>query len=167
MRAESGIRRLRGNEWREFRALRLEALKTDPLAFGSTVGHELSYTDEKWQTWCQAGAAGKLEATFVAAGSAGELRGMAGAFIVEGVVHIWGMWVRPEARRQGLARQLLEEVLAWVARSHPGLRVVLDVNPSQDSAVRLYAARGFEFNGVEAPLGHHPPAVARQMALRR
>lgn len=158
-----GTRRLREEEWREFRELRLAALEADPLAFGSTRAREAEYPDERWQDWARRGSTADREATFVAVEPAGRLVGMAGAFAKSGSPQLWGMWVRPTHRGQGIGAQLMDALLAWADRAFPGSPAFLEVNPEQTRAVVIYRARGFEFTGIEEPLGHHAPAVVRQM----
>lgn len=166
MRPRTTVRRLREEEWLAFRDLRLDALRTDPLAFGSTLDRELAYPEAKWRQWCGDGATGERNATFVAAIVSGELVGMVGTFVTEGSPHVWGMWTRPEWRRRGVGRRLMDSVLSWIHQYMPGQPTILDVNPSQAAAVRIYEALGFRFTGDEEPLGHHAPACVRQMVRR-
>lgn len=163
---EATVRRLRETEWRAFRDLRLDALRTDPLAFGSTFEREFDYPEERWMDWCRRGATSEGEATFVAADSRGKLVGMLGAFFAEGALHLWGMWVHPAYRGRGLGRKMTDRTIGWIDEVHPQTKVLLDVNPDQEAAVRIYHACGFEFNGAQTPLGHHPQAIVRQMARR-
>ncbi|HTW56198.1 MAG TPA: GNAT family N-acetyltransferase [Thermoplasmata archaeon] len=158
------VRRLEPEEWVEFRALRLAALGADRLAFGSTLERESAYPDEKWRDWCRNGASDPHDATFVALHD-GRSVGMAGVFHAEDGYHVWGMWVAPAQRRAGVGTALLRFALEWVALRAPGVPVLLDVNPTQEGAVRLYRAHGFEFTGDAQPLGHDPPASARRMVL--
>lgn len=53
------------------------------------------------------------------------------------------MYIRPEARRRGLARRLLEELEAEATR-RGATDVVLDTHHSLEGAVTLYRAAGFE-----------------------
>lgn len=60
---------------------------------------------------------------------------------------IWGVYVRHEARRQGLARRLIEAVLA-----HAGTQVELvqlTVTVANDPARALYRSLGFVDYGLE------------------
>ncbi len=163
MKSEISVRRIREDEWKAFRSLRLDALRTDPLAFGSTLARESTYPEERWQAWCMDGATGEQNATFVATNPSGELVGMVGTFSAEGRPHVWGMWTRPAWRNRGIGRRLMDSLLTWIDRSSAARPVILDVNPSQTAAVSIYTAYGFRFNGVEGTLGHDPPAVVRQM----
>jgi GNAT superfamily N-acetyltransferase len=157
------IRRLREAEWPEFRRLRLDALRSDPLAFGSTQAREEAYPEERWQSWAKDGAQSDQSPTFVVDAGSGDLVGMAGLFLRDEEFVMWGMWVAPSFRGQGLAGRLTETLLDWVDRSHPGKRALLSVNPVQTSAVRTYLTHGFVFTGGEEPLGHSPPAIIREM----
>ena len=139
------------------------ALRTDPLAFGSTDEREAAYSEEKWKDWARRGATGEREPTFVAVDSMGLLRGMIGIFWNGQRSVIWGMWVDPTLRGCGAGRHLLQEALSWIDRVNPGSEVSLDVNPEQKTAVAMYLSGGFRFTGAEEPLGHHEPAIVKQM----
>jgi ribosomal protein S18 acetylase RimI-like enzyme len=164
--SEVRVRRLRADEWAAFRELRLAALRADPLAFGSTASREAAYPDARWQDWAVRGGSGSREATFVAEEPLGRLVGMAGAFPDNARHHLWGMWVHPSCRGRGIGRALLVTLLGWIDVGFPGTEVLLDVNPDQASAVTIYLATGFIFEGGEQPLGHDPPAVTRRMIRR-
>jgi len=157
------IRRLRAAEWESFRDLRLSALKADPLSFGSNFVREKGYPETRWKSWAETGALGGDQATFVAEGTARRLVGMAGVFTMQDQYHVWGMWVSPDFRGQGLGGKLLDRVLAWARSTEPGRDVYLDVNPDQSVAVRLYESRGFQVTGKTDSLGHHAPAIVQEM----
>jgi ribosomal protein S18 acetylase RimI-like enzyme len=157
------IRRVAASEWRSCRDLRLDALKSDPLAFGSNFRRENDYPPMKWKAWAKKGAIGNDSATFVAEGPARRLVGMAGVFTDRNEYHVWGMWVAPEFRDRGLGRSLLDRILSWAQATSPDREVYLDVNPDQSTAVRLYESRGFRPTGKTSSLGHHAPATVQEM----
>ncbi len=162
------VRRLSVSDRERFRALRLEALTTDPRAFGSNYERERAYPAEKWEGWVTGGASGTDQATFLAVDGSGDPFGMVGVFSHEGSPHIWGMWVRPDHRGQGWGKTLLAECLRWVEGVFPGQEVFLEVNPEEKAAVRTYLRSGFAFNGISQPLGHwDPPQSAHQMVRKR
>ena len=162
------IRRLREGEWESFRALRLEALRTDPRSFGSSYERESAYPVEKWKGWADGGATGQDQATFVAEEPSGRWIGMVGVFAHEQRPHIWGMWVHPAHRRRGVGGALLSACLRWIDAAFPPGEALLEVNPEVEAAVRTYQNAGFEFNGVTMPLGHwEPKSLARQMVRKR
>jgi len=90
---------------------------------------------------------------------------MAGVFTAVDGYHVWGMWVSPELRGQGVGRALLDRLLAWTESKELGRSVCLEVNPDQETAVRLYEGRGFKSTSKISPLGHHAPAVIQEMRL--
>ncbi len=157
------VRRLRTDEWSAFRRLRLEALTTDPLAFGSTYGRELEYPEAQWQDWAHRESQGSTTPTFVVDTGGGELVGMAGLFRRESDFMVWGMWVAPKFRGLGLGDRLMDAIVAWIDTSFPGERLLLEVNPVLVPAVRTYLSHGFAFTGREGPLGHDPPGIVKEM----
>src|SRR5690349_664143 len=48
------LRRLGPGEWPMYKAIRLEALATDPSVFGNSIEIESTYPDEHWQHRLQA-----------------------------------------------------------------------------------------------------------------
>ncbi len=164
MRSEATLRRIHAEEWQAYREIRLEALRTDPLAFGSTFEREAAFPSETWQERVRNGALADRRATFVAEGGPGRFAGIATVIPKDEGFEVVAMWVRPRLRGRGLGGRLLDAAIAWVESSFPTARIVLGVNPSQDAAVRLYQSRGFSFTGVDEPSFYHPGTVVRQMA---
>ncbi len=142
---DTQIRRLGADDAELFRDIRLEALRCDADAFGSTLAAE----SVKPLSWF----AERLGASHVlGALRAGKLIGIA-VFIVhqspkmahKGV--LVGMYVRPEARRTGVGRRLVEAIID-TARRHVEL-VQLTVVMGNEPARRLYAGLGFVEYGLE------------------
>jgi len=161
------IRRVRESDWERFRSVRLEALRVDPLAFGSTLDRELAYPEAKWTDWVMRASTGDSAATFIAETPDGRIVGLTGVFSEPDEFHLWGMWVEPNHRRAGIGRGLLNAALVWADTTDPRREVVLSVNPAQTEAVGLYRSVGFLPTGRSEPLGHHPPAVAQEMRRSR
>ena len=64
-------------------------------------------------------------------------------------VHLWGMYVRPESRRQRLGRQLLDATFDH-AQGLDGVRSVhLSVSEAAADAKSLYERAGFQVWGTE------------------
>ncbi len=157
------VRRLLEEEWRALRTLRLRALKSDPLAFGSTLATEEAYPDELWQSRALRGAEAPDQATYVAVAPARELVGMAVLTLADSGGNLYGMWVEPAWRGHGLGGKLLDAALGWAARSPASLSVRLEVNPRQAAAVQLYRSRAFEFSDRSRPLEHTAGELVREM----
>lgn len=139
------IRRLSPEEAGLYRDIRLEGLRGDPDAFGGTIESE---GGEGLPAF-----ADRLARLVVFGAFRGpELLGVAGFSIQQGPKQahkglLWGMYVRPGARRLGVGKQLVEAVLEH-ARSRVEL-IQLRVISGNLPARRLYAGQGFEEYGIE------------------
>lgn len=145
MSADATIRRLRLDDANSFRAIRLEAVKANPEALGSTFEFE-DKLDVAW-------FAGRLENSHVmGAFRDGELVGTAGFAIQQGQKNahkgrLWGMYVQPSSRNLGVGRLLVSAVLD-VARENVEL-IQLSVVKENRPARRLYESLGFLEFGME------------------
>ena len=143
--ADIATRRLLPPDAARYRDIRLEALKLSPEAFGSTFAAEHAAP----LTWF----ADRLESSVVfGAFDGADLVGTAGFFIRQGrkEAHkgaLWGMYVRPGARKAGIGKQLVEAVIDHASRCVE--LVQLTVVSGNEPARSLYAKLGFVEYGVE------------------
>lgn len=86
------------------------------------------------------------------------------ASLVAGELEILNIAVRPEFRRQGLARRLLGHVLQ-VAREKGMIDAYLEVRASNVAARSLYAGFGFELAGRRA--AYYPDNREDALVMRR
>jgi len=97
----------------------------------------------------------------------GDLAGYVSAYLVAGELQINDIAVAPDRRRRGLARLLLDDVLA-LARERGAALATLEVRPSNVAARALYAARGFVETGRRT--GYYPEsgedALLMELPLR-
>ena len=147
------IRQLGPEDAAQFQSVRLRGLRESPEAFGSTYEEEVGSPLEA--------IAARLERASVpprrvvlGAFADDALIGVVGCYQeakakVQHKAVIWGMYVSPEARGQGLGRRLLESALAE-ARTWPNVeRVVITVVERVRGARELYLSAGFELFGRE------------------
>jgi ribosomal protein S18 acetylase RimI-like enzyme len=133
------IRRLLAADAEAFRAVRLEGLERHPSAFGASLNEESSKPLSFF--------ADRLEANHVlGAENSGRLSGVAGFRLhdSEKTRHrgtLWGMYVRDEARGTGVARRLVDGILAH-ARAHVE-QIALSVWAENPAAIALYRSAGF------------------------
>ena len=160
-----GIRRSRPSEWEALRDLRFRALRSDPLAFGSTLAEELNFDDRRWRQRALDGAQSRASSQWVAEVASGRLIGSVVIAEVEDQVCVFAMWLEPRYRGRGIGAHLLDTGLRWARSTFPGRSVYLDVNPRQAAAVRLYESRGFHRAAPDRPLGHTPGEIRYEMVL--
>lgn len=135
-----------------YRALMLDAYARHPDAFTSSVDERAALPLAWWQARLAPGADAAEAVWASVAGD--DIQGVAGLSFErrEKVRHkatLFGMYVRPEQRGQGLGRQLVEAVLAH-ARALPHIAVVqLTVSDGNAGAIALYRTAGFEAWGCE------------------
>jgi ribosomal protein S18 acetylase RimI-like enzyme len=136
--------------WREYKALRLEALYTEPQAFSTTYASSLAQPDSFWQSRLEAAAQGQSSwLLFAKDGPA--LVGLIGAFMDAGdptSADVISVYVTPQARGKGISRLLMSAILAAVKKAG-AKKARLGVNPQQVSALHLYQNFGFKFVGKE------------------
>jgi ribosomal protein S18 acetylase RimI-like enzyme len=128
-----------------YRDIRLEALRANPEAFGSTFEIEhaqhLSWFSARLVSSILLGAFRDMKLVAIAgfAIQQGQKRAHKG--------EIWGMYVRPDARRTGIGRRLIEAIVG-LAR-HRVEQIQLTVVRDNEQARRLYASLGFLEYGIE------------------
>ena len=124
---------------------RLEALETEPLAFAESPAEHRAKSIE---SMAERLGSGQGENFVMGVFVGGQLAGMTGFFrrLEEKTRHrgvIWGVYVKPEFRRQGIAQALMSAVIGR-ARTQVGLeQITLAVSSERPAAKALYASLGF------------------------
>ena len=139
------IRRLTSADAAAYRNIRLAGLSETPEAFGSTFEREntqpLAWFCDRLRDSQVFGAFRSTELLGVAGfrGRNGEKERHKGL--------LWGMYVRPNARKTGVGRQLVEAVIDY-ARDRVEV-IQLSVVSGNERARRLYGSLGFVEYGLE------------------
>ena len=131
------------NRWRSYRRLRLEALRKDPSAFGSSYEEEKKLPEEVWR---------KRIKTVLFAMEKDKPLGMVSYVFSDRikrrhVASIYGVYVKPEHRGEGIGGGLLEAALSEIRKNRGIIKVQLSVNPELRHAVRMYSKAGFLVTG--------------------
>lgn len=144
-------RPLSPDETELYRRLRLDALRTDPSAFGSNLERELAFDDATWRAR-MAGPEGRSGQIFVDEVD-GEAVGVVGIGMAPDPSDavLWGMWVSPAARGTGASTRLVQAAVDWATRQGTST-VTLAVMRANGPAIALYERMGFAVSGsVEGP----------------
>ena len=163
------VRRLRAEEWRQFRDIRLEALQDTPIGFGEWYADAVGKPDEEWRERARRAAESSQSALFGAINGGGRFVGITGVFPkaqpespaaesqpdepIPLVYVIYSVYVTPDHRgpKHGVAALLFDAVIAW-AREFGGADVVtLLVHEDNARAHTFYRRYGFVDTGESEP----------------
>ena len=86
------------------------------------------------------------------------------AWAVADELHIIDLAARPDCRRRGVGRALVDALLDY-ARAEPFRIVLLEVRRTNHAAIRLYQGAGFDAVGLRRGYYSHPPDDAILMQL--
>ncbi|MDT4960949.1 MAG: [ribosomal protein S18]-alanine N-acetyltransferase [Pseudonocardiales bacterium] len=121
------------------------------------------------EAWTAGGYRSELADTerrhyLVAQGEQGELLGWAGVMVIADSAEILTVGVVPSARRRGIARQLLDGLLAE-ARRRGAVQAFLEVRVDNQAAQSLYVREGFAQVGVRP--GYYDGGRVDAVVMRR
>ena len=139
------IRRLLASDLEDYRNIRLEALRNEPESFGSTYGIEASRPLTEHATRIASSAVFGAYADETIVGMIGFKQEDGPKDAHKGFV--WGFYVRPENRRQGVGADLISALIGFARDSVEQL--TLTVVQGNDAAVSLYKRFGFDIYGIE------------------
>jgi ribosomal protein S18 acetylase RimI-like enzyme len=130
------IRIVTPDDWREWRDLRLEALREAPQAFSATLADWENAPEERWRQ--------RLRGTHdLIADLDDRPAGMVTGFPRGDTVELGTLWVAPHARGRGVGDALVRAVLDWAGHRTVTLRVA----EANTAATALYRRHGFEGTG--------------------
>lgn len=129
--------------------LRRTALLDSPLAFLASLQDDLASSEEATRELLT-----RAPESVVFGASTVQLVGMLGLYRVGQAkaahkANLWGMFVLPAWRRQGLGALLLDGAIRYARSLHGVTSLHLSVSESASAARRLYERVGFETWGVE------------------
>ena len=121
------VKKLPPDRWKEYRNLRLEALKNDPVAFGSSYEEEIKISKVIWKK--------RIKNTLFAL-----LDGKPVGMIVyvfqnklktKHIANIFGVYVKKEYRGKGIGKKLVESAISSIKKNKVIVKIDLTVNPKQ------------------------------------
>ncbi|MGD0779329.1 MAG: GNAT family N-acetyltransferase [Dehalococcoidales bacterium] len=134
------IVKLNEDRWQDYRDLRLESLKNEPIAFSSSYEEEQPTPENIWRE--------RIKNIWFAIDNNKPI-GLAGIFRnnrlkTNHVCEMYGVYLRKEYRGQGIGKKLIETVLAEI-QNLKGIKIInVGVNPTQKAAKHLYNQHGFK-----------------------
>lgn len=145
------VRRLTEKDAACLWGLRLEALVSEPKAFGESADEHRKRAVETFAS--RLGDDGE-QAFVLGAFDGGTLIGMAGFYRHRNLKErhkgaIWGVFVKPSHRGLGIGRLLISEILQRVRQDPDIVQIQLSVAIPQQQARVLYESLGFRSFGLE------------------
>ena len=137
------IIKLPPSRFKEAKAIRIEALKTNPESFGETLENVLIYSDNKWINRLEKSLVNEGAFTYYAEVDK-RIVGMVGSYYPEGIkAEIFGMYVSPEFRKQNIGIELLKKTIGTLQDELKIMDIFLWVNTKEFPAINLYKKTGF------------------------
>lgn len=133
------VKKLSAKRWKDYRKLRLEALKNDPIAFGSSYEEQKLTKEKEWKKGIK---------NVLFALSDDKPIGMI-VYTFESkikykhIANIYGFYVTEEFRGMSIGKKLLESSLSLIKKNKNIIKISLNVNPKQKAAFNLYKKFGF------------------------
>ena len=160
------VERVRPQDWRAWRQIRLEALADTPIGFAERLADAQQKTEAQWQERTVAAAGGDAHGLWLAwdgdrpVGCTGGLRQELG-----GQVTVYSVYVSRAHRGAGVLDALLAAVEAWARGLDGATGLRLDVHEDNAPARAAYARRGFVASGRTEPYPLDP--TRRELELVR
>jgi len=152
MQSQIIVGNLMPKQWKEYRDIWLEALQQAPEAFSASYEEQKKVSDSEWKE--------RFESVYFERGGivvfariGNNPIGFVGAYFEENikfrhVATIWGAYVKPEYRKQGFARDMVNEILRKL-KALPHLNKVKTYAITNGNlAVNVYKEFGFEIIGI-------------------
>lgn len=144
------VTRIRSDQWRILRDVRLRALEEAPYAFATTLAGGKKRTDRDWQDMARDHATLSDRAYFMAYVGDNPC-GMAGCYRrAADIVVLTAMWVAPEVRGQKIGEQIVCAVIEW---AREGGATTLEAWVSENNPARFFYKKiGFKETCSTEPL---------------
>ncbi|MDQ6985251.1 MAG: GNAT family N-acetyltransferase [Candidatus Dojkabacteria bacterium] len=146
------IRKLHKNDFTEYKRIKLESLKEEPIAFDSSYEELKIWNEEKWQS-IFSDFLNEDECIFYLAEEDNQVVAFAYIELIKKTKknHIASfptMYVNNDYRSQGIASMLLEKLIDEIRHNFKQIiKIQLSVYAPQKAAINLYKKFGFEIFG--------------------
>lgn len=141
------IRQLTEDDWRVFSQVRLRALKSDPLVFGSNYETESQFSEADWRNRLRQSDNSAVFMLFAADAAPIGITGVS-VFRDDPTARtalLWGSWLEPDFRGRGLSKMMYQARIDW-ARRHPSInRIIVSHRASNVASKYANQKHGFTF----------------------
>lgn len=137
------------DDWQKVKELRLDALRQDQQAFGISYEEDFNEPDTYWKEKLKKSTGNDAKEILVIAKENDKYVGMLTSENASGDTwFIHAVYVKPDERRKGVAKKLLEQMLTLLHNQNDIQNIELKVNVEQEAAVNLYKSYGFTINST-------------------
>ena len=143
------VREAEFDEWETYRHLRMAALAGSPGSFRTLLEDVADRPDSEWAAQHEASVRADDRVSFFA--ETDRPVGVSFSRLEGEQLHIYPMWIEPEARGLGLGRAMIDAAFAW-GKVRGATSARLAVTIGNDEGERLYVRTGFEPTGETEPL---------------
>ena len=140
---QTTVRKLTENDWETLKIIRLNALKTDPIAFGSSYEEEKTRDEAFWRSRTQGAIVAFINDEAVGLISYKDEERLK----TKHKSGIYSVFVNPKYRGYKIGSQLLEEALHQIEQNKAIIKINLSVVDLQKAAIKLYESMGFKVVG--------------------
>lgn len=140
------------NRWEDYKNLWLEALKETPEAFSADFETQSHISDAVWKNRLDS-VLNEEDAMMVFAKLNNKIIGMIGAYFDDNpkfqhIATIWGAYVKPEHRKQGVATRMANILFEKIAERKDIKKIKTYSITNGHLAVNVYTHFGFDIIGV-------------------
>tara|TARA_B100000315_G_scaffold51735_1_gene46157 strand:+ start:32 stop:526 length:495 start_codon:yes stop_codon:yes gene_type:complete len=133
--------------WKEFRDIRLDALRVDPIAFGASHEEESKLSVKDWKN-----KFGKKERFIFLYYYDKKVVGMTRVSFelsekIRHIANVYEVYVKPEYRGKGISSELMKFALKFIKSKRKIKKISLYVSTSRLLALKLYKKFGFKIVG--------------------
>lgn len=164
--SEVRIRRIRPDDGRLLRDLRLRSIADAPQAFGQPLEEARSRPERDWSRSARQSSRGNDRTWLIAETATGAVGLVQGRRRRPRTLLLFSMWVDPEVRRIGVGRLLIERLEEW-ALGWGGEETILWVLGGNGTAIGFYRDLGFAVThgGKDAESGARLGALAMRRKI--
>jgi len=137
------IKKIPFTQWKVYKKIRLEALRKEPLAFGSSFEEEKNLSAKEWKK--------RIKSTLFAFSEKKPVGMIVYNFHprkkLKHTASIYGVYVTKKCRRGGVGKKLMQAAFSQILKKRGIVKINLGVTPEQKAAITLYKSLGFKIVG--------------------